>query len=115
MTYLDMQIQSVRFITKLTETWVGNLLRIIEEFLSSLGPPSSPQALSSGPPFVPFSSGEEWAVKGAVSPDSPQVQVGLPRRITSHPLGSSVSGVSFMVVLGDSKREGVDFPSQCQT
>ena len=37
-----------------------------------------------------------------------QVQVGLPRRITSHPLGSSVSGGSFMVVLGDSKREGVD-------
>ena len=39
MTYLDMQIQSVRFITKPTETWVGNPLRIIKEFLSSLGPP----------------------------------------------------------------------------
>ena len=115
MTYLDMQIQSVRFITKPTETWVGNLLRIIEEFLSSLGPPSNSLASSSGPPFVPFSSGEEWAVKDAVSPDSPQVQVGLPRRITSHPLGSSVSGGSFMVVLGDSKREGVVFPSRCQT
>ena len=51
MTYLDMQIQSVRFITKPTVTWVGNLLRIIEEFLSSLGPPSSSLASSSGPPF----------------------------------------------------------------
>ena len=115
MTYHSMRIQSVRFIAKPTETWVENLLKIIEEFLSSLGPPSSSLASSSGPPFVPYSSGEEWAVKDAVSPDSPQVQVGLPRRITSHPLGSSVSGGSFMVVLGDSKREGVDFPSQCQT
>ena len=44
MTYLDMQIQSVQFITRPTETWVGNLLRIIKEFLSSLGPP--PQQLS---------------------------------------------------------------------
>ena len=43
-----------------------------------------------------------------VSPGSPQVQVGLSRRITSHPLGSFVSGRSFMVVLGDSRREGID-------
>ena len=34
--------------------------------------------------------------------------MGLPRRIPLRPLGSSVSGGSFMVVLGDSKREGVD-------
>ena len=72
------------------------------------GPPSSSLASSSGPPFVPSSSGKGWDVKDAVSPDSPQVQVGLPRRIASHPLGSSVSGGSFMVVLGNSKREGVD-------
>ena len=72
------------------------------------GPPSSSLASSSGPPFVPYSSGEGWDVKDAVSPDLPQVQVGLPRRITLHPLGSSVSGGSFMVVLEDSKREGVD-------
>ena len=38
MTYLDMQIQSVRFITNPTATWVGNLLKIIEEFLSSPDP-----------------------------------------------------------------------------
>ena len=39
MTYLGMQIQSVRFIAKPTETWVENLLKVIEEFLSFLGPP----------------------------------------------------------------------------
>ena len=38
MTYLDMQIQSVRFIANPTATWVGNLLKIIEEFLSSPDP-----------------------------------------------------------------------------
>ena len=69
-------------------------------------PPSSSLAPSSGPPFVPYSSGKGWDVKDAVSPDSPQVQVGLPRRIASHPLGSSVSGGSFMVVWGDSKTRG---------
>ena len=41
MTSLDMQIQSVRFITKPTATWVGNLLKIIEEFLSSPDPPAA--------------------------------------------------------------------------
>ena len=42
MTYLGMQILSVRFIAKPTETRVVNLLSIIEEFLSS----RSPQQLS---------------------------------------------------------------------
>ena len=41
MTSLDMQIQSVRFIAKPTATWVGNLLKIIEEFLSSPDPPAA--------------------------------------------------------------------------
>ena len=70
------------------------------------GPPSSGMASSSGPPFVPYSSGEGWDVKDAISPNSPQVQVGLPRRIASRPLGSSVSGGSFLVVLGDSRKRG---------
>ena len=38
MTYLGMQIQSVRFVAKPTETRVENLLKIMEEFLSSPGP-----------------------------------------------------------------------------
>ena len=66
------------------------------------GPPSCSLASSSGPPFVPYSSGKGWDVKDAISPDSPQFQLGLPRRIASYPLGSSVSGGSSMVVLGDS-------------
>ena len=70
------------------------------------GPPSGSLASSSGPPFAPYSSGKGWDVKDAVSPDSPQVQVGLPRRIASHLLGSSVSGGSFLVVLGDSNTSG---------
>ena len=41
MIYLDMQIQSLRFITKPTATWAGNLLKIIEEFLSSPDPPAA--------------------------------------------------------------------------
>ena len=41
MTYLDMQIQSVRFIAIPTATWVGNLLKIIEEFLSFPDPPAA--------------------------------------------------------------------------
>ena len=52
------------------------------------GPPSYSLASSSGPPFVPYSSGEGWDVKDAISPDSPQVQIGLSRRVASHPLAS---------------------------
>ena len=70
------------------------------------GLPSSSLASSSGPPFVPYSSGKGWDASDAISPDSPQVQVGLSRRITSHLLGSSVSGGSSMVVLGDSATRG---------
>ena len=75
-------------------------------FIPAPPPPSSPMASSSGPPFLPYSSGKGWDVKDAISPDSPQVQVGLPRRIASHSLGSSMSGGSFMVVLGDSRKRG---------
>ena len=41
LTYLSMQIQSVRFFAKPTATRVENLLKIIEEFLSSPGPPAA--------------------------------------------------------------------------
>ena len=67
MTYLDMQIQSVRFITNPTATWVGNLLKIIEEFSFIPRPPSCSLASSSGPPFVPYSSGEGWDVMDTMS------------------------------------------------
>ena len=70
------------------------------------GPPSSSLAPSSGPPFVPYSSGKGWDATDAISPNSPRVQVGLSGRVTSHLLGSSVSGGSSMVVLGDSTTRG---------
>ena len=41
MTYLGMQILSVRFVAKPTETRVVNLLNIIEEFLSTPDPPAA--------------------------------------------------------------------------
>ena len=41
MTYLDMQIQSVRFMANPIATWAGNLLKIMEDFLSSPDPPAA--------------------------------------------------------------------------
>ena len=70
------------------------------------GPPSCSLASSSGPPFVSYSSGKGWDIMDTMFPDSPQVLVELPRRVPSHPLGSSVSGGSSMVVLGDSTTRG---------
>ena len=106
MTYLGMQIQSVRFVAKPTETMVENLLKIIEEFLSSPGPPADLWRSLLG-----HLSSLTLLVKGGMlRMRSLQirlgVQVGLPRQIASHPLGSSVSGGSFMVVLGDSNTRG---------
>ena len=69
-------------------------------------PPSCSLASSSGPPFVPYSSGEGWDVMDTMSQICLGVLVGLPRRVPSHPLGSSVSGGSSMVVLGDSTMRG---------
>ena len=106
MTYFDMQIQSVRFMANPTATWVGNLLKIMEEFSFFPGPPSCSLASSSGPPFVSYSSGKGWDVMDTMLPDSPQVLVGLPRRVPSYPLGSSVSGGPSLVVLGDSTTTG---------
>ena len=40
-TYLGMQLLSVQFVAKPTETRIENLLRVIEEFLSSPSPPAS--------------------------------------------------------------------------
>ena len=61
MTYLGMQIQSVRFIAKPTD--VGRKSPQDHRGVSFIpGPPRSSLASSSGPPFVPYSSGEGWAV-----------------------------------------------------
>ena len=52
--YLGMQIQSVRFIAKPTEARVENLLKIIEEFLSSPGPPQQLSGVVFWATFRPF-------------------------------------------------------------
>ena len=70
------------------------------------GLPSSSLVTSSGPPFVPYSSGEGWDAANAITPTSSQVQVELSRRLPSHLLGSSVPRGSSMVVLGDSTTGG---------
>ena len=64
-------------------------------------PPSSSLATSSGPPFVPYPSGEGGDARNAITPTSSQVQVELSRRLPSHSLGSSVPGGSSMVVPSD--------------
>ena len=63
-----------------------------------------------GPPSCSLasSSGKGWDVKDAISPDSPQVQVGLLRRVASHPLGSSVSEDLLWWSWATQQREGVD-------
>ena len=71
-------------------------------------PPSSSLATSSGPPFVPYPSGEGGDAKNAITPASSQVQVELSRRLPSHSLGSSVPGGSSMVVPSDPTTGGVD-------
>ena len=69
-------------------------------------PLSSSLATSSGPPFVPYPSGEGGETKNAITPASPQVQVELSERLPSHSLGSSMPGGSPMVVLGDPTTAG---------
>ena len=106
MAYLDMQIQSVRFIANPTATWVENLLRIIEEFLSSPDPPAALFRRLLG-----HLSSLTLLVKGGMLwIRCFQIRLrswwDFPRRVPSHPLGSSVSGGSSMVVLGDSTTRG---------
>ena len=106
MTYLGMQILSVRFVAKPTRVEGSESPQHHRGVSFVPGPPSSSLATSSGPPFVPYSSGKGWDATDAISPNSPQVQVGLSGRVTLHRLGSSVSGGSSMVVLGDSTTGG---------
>ena len=100
MTYLRMQILSVRFIAKPRDK--GSEPPQYNRGVSLVPkPPSSSLATSSGPPFVPYPSDEGRDAKSAITPASSQVQVELSRRLPSHSLRSSVPGGSSMVVLGD--------------
>ena len=107
MTYLGMQIQSVRFIAKPTETRVETL-KIIEEFLSSPGPPAALWRRLLG-----HLSSLPLLVKGGML-RMQSLQIHLRSRWDFRDellriLWDPLSGGSFMVVLGDSKREGVVF------
>ena len=108
MTYLGMQIQSVRFIAKPTETRVETLLKIIEEFLSSPGPPAALWRRLLG-----HLSSFPLLVKGGML-RMQSLQIRLRSRwdfrdeLLRIPWDPLCQEGSFMVVLGDSKREGVD-------
>ena len=100
-----MQIQSVRFITKPTATWIGNLLKIIGEFLSSPDPLAALWRRLLG-----HLSSLALLVKGGML-RMRSLQIRLRSRwdfrdellrIPWDPL----SGGSFMVVLGDSTTRG---------
>ena len=80
MTYLGMQILSVWFIAKPTETRVVNLLNIIEEFLSSPSPPAAlwRRLLGHLSSLTLLLKGGGGA-KNAITPASSQVQVELSR------------------------------------
>ena len=71
-------------------------------------PPSCSPASSSGPPFVPYSSGKGWDVKDAISPDSHRVQVGLSRRVTLHPWDPLCQEDLLWWSWATQQREGVD-------
>ena len=105
MTYLGMQILSVRFVAKPTETRIVNLLNIIEEFLSSPDPPAALWRRLLG-----HLSSLTLLVKGGMlRMRSLQIRLRSKwnfRRLPSHLLGSSVPGGSSMVVLGDSATGG---------
>ena len=111
MTYLGMQILSVWFIAKPTDNGIeppqyNRGVSLVPE------PPSSSLATSSGPPFVPYPSGEGGDAKNAITPTSSQVQVELSRRLPSHSLRSSVPGGSSMVVPSNPTTAGSrSFPS----
>ena len=111
MTYLGMRILSVWFIAKPTDK--GSEPPQYNRGVSlAPEPPSSSLATSSGPPFVPYPSGEGGDAKNAITPASSQVQVELSRLLPSHSLGSSVPGGSSMVVPGDPTTGGSrSFPS----
>ena len=106
MTYLDMQIQSVRFMANPTATWVGNLLRIMENFLSSPDPPAALWRRLLGHPSslaLLVKSGMLWIRC---------FQIRLRSRwdfrdgFLPIPWDPLVSGGSSMVVLGDSTTRG---------
>ena len=91
-----MEIRSLPFIARPTPIRVGNLLRLIEEFLST----PSPLASSTGPLIVPHFSRIWRDAPNEAAPTLPQGPVGFPGRPVSALLVPSLSRGSSLVGSG---------------
>ena len=102
LVYLGMEIRSLPFIARPTPVRVSNLLRLIEEFLSTPSPPAS----TSGPLVVPHSSRLWRDAQNEVAPALPQRPVGFPGRPVSGLLVPSLSRGSSLVGSSGTAAEG---------
>ena len=93
LVYLGMEIRSLPFIARPTPVRVSNLLRLIEEFLSTTSPPAS----TAGPLVVPHSSRLWRDAQNEAAPTLPQGPVGFPGRPVSGLLVPSLSRGSSLV------------------
>ena len=100
--YLGMEIQSLPFIARPTPARANNLIRLIEEFLSTPSPLASP----SRPPVFPDSSRLRRNDQDEASPTLPQGPVGLSGRPVPGLLVSSLSRGSSLVVEAGSAEGG---------
>ena len=102
LVYLGMEIRSVPFVARPTPVRVSNLLRLIEEFLSTPSPPAS----SPGPLVVPHSSLLWRDAPNEATPILPQEPVGFPGRPVSGLLVPSLSRGSSLVGSSGSAARG---------
>ena len=102
LVYLGMEIQSLPFITRPTPAQANNLVRLIEEFLST----PSPLALPPQPPVLSDSSRLWRDDQDEASSALPQGPVGLPGRPVPGLLVPSLSRGPSLVVEGGSAARG---------
>ena len=99
LVYLGMEIRSLPFIARPTPARVSNLLRLIEEFLSTLSPPAFlwRRLLGHLTLVVPHAPCPRRDAPDEVDPDLPQGPVGFSRRPVSGLLVPFLSGGSSLV------------------
>ena len=117
LVYLGMEIQSLPFIARPTPVRVNNLLRLIEEFLSTPSPPALLWRRLSRPLIVPDSSRLWRDDPNEAAPTLPQGPVGFPGRPVSGLLVPSLSrGSSLVGSSGPAARGSESLPSspRCQ-
>ena len=102
LVYLGMEIQSLPFIARPTPARANNLIRLIEEFLSTPSPPAS----SSRPPVFSDSSRLWRDDQDEASPTLLQGPVGLPGRSVAGLLVPFLSRGSYLVVESGSAERG---------